>query len=249
MPRTLRTLLVTAAIVATTVVLHTTPAQAAVCADHPNQAAAQTAKDTLDGDGDGIYCEAIPCPCSPEWHAQHGSDPNSPKPPASTPSQNSSKTRVYNGRITRVVDGDTLKVKVKKRTRTVRVLGIDTPESKKPNTPVQCGALEASSSAVRWAFKHRADYNRDGLYDAGSHGYVVKLRTDNTQTLTDKYGRLLAYVSRGSSDFGKYQVSAGWAKLFIFASNPFKRVESYNAALDRARESGRGAWSLCPGAF
>src|SRR4051794_23637833 len=37
---------------------------AAVCADYPNQAAAQQAADTRDGDGDGIYCEDLPCPCA-----------------------------------------------------------------------------------------------------------------------------------------------------------------------------------------
>src|SRR6185436_18192497 len=35
----------------------------AVCANHPNQAAAQRAADTVDADGDGIYCESLPCPC------------------------------------------------------------------------------------------------------------------------------------------------------------------------------------------
>src|SRR5262249_37081267 len=34
--------------------------------------AAQNAADTRDSDGDGIYCEDLPCPCSPQWHAQHG---------------------------------------------------------------------------------------------------------------------------------------------------------------------------------
>src|SRR5687767_11503143 len=37
---------------------------AAVCSDYPNQAAAQRAKDTRDADGDGVYCETLPCPCS-----------------------------------------------------------------------------------------------------------------------------------------------------------------------------------------
>src|SRR3954470_10218930 len=36
---------------------------ASVCADYPNQAAAQRAADTVDADGDGIYCESLPCPC------------------------------------------------------------------------------------------------------------------------------------------------------------------------------------------
>ena len=37
---------------------------AATCSDYPNQAAAQRAADTTDADGDGIYCESLPCPCS-----------------------------------------------------------------------------------------------------------------------------------------------------------------------------------------
>lgn len=39
------------------------PARAATCADYSNQAAAQRAADTRDADGDGVYCEALPCPC------------------------------------------------------------------------------------------------------------------------------------------------------------------------------------------
>lgn len=39
-------------------------ASAATCDDYPNQAAAQQAADTRDADGDGIYCEALPCPCA-----------------------------------------------------------------------------------------------------------------------------------------------------------------------------------------
>src|SRR3954451_7193408 len=38
-------------------------AAAATCSDYPNQAAAQVAHDTRDADGDGIYCESLPCPC------------------------------------------------------------------------------------------------------------------------------------------------------------------------------------------
>src|SRR3954453_16565602 len=55
-------------------------AQGAVCADHPNQASAQAAKDTRDADGDGIYCESLSCPCA----GQGG--PPKPKPtPAPAP--------------------------------------------------------------------------------------------------------------------------------------------------------------------
>src|SRR3954452_3536735 len=48
---------------------------AAVCSDYPNQAAAQKAKNTRDGDGDGIYCEDLPCPCLKPGAAGGGSAP------------------------------------------------------------------------------------------------------------------------------------------------------------------------------
>lgn len=54
---------------------------AAVCADFSTQAAAQAAANTSDADHDGIYCESLPCPCSAEWHAQHGGTPSVPTPP------------------------------------------------------------------------------------------------------------------------------------------------------------------------
>lgn len=44
--------------------LFSAPAQAASCSDYANQAEAQEAADTIDADGDGVYCESLPCPCS-----------------------------------------------------------------------------------------------------------------------------------------------------------------------------------------
>lgn len=46
--------------------LFSAPAQAASCSDYANQAEAQRAADTIDADGDGVYCESLPCPCSQE---------------------------------------------------------------------------------------------------------------------------------------------------------------------------------------
>src|SRR3954452_5325489 len=85
--------------------------------------------------------------------------------------------RTLGGRVTRVVDGDTVHVRVSGRDETVRYIGIDTPESVKPGTPVQCYA-EAASGRNR-----RLVAGRD-----------VTLRTDAESR--DRYGRLLAYVYR-----------------------------------------------------
>ena len=51
------------------------PAQAATCADYSNQAAAKRARDTRDADGDGIYCESLPCPCSAAKGGVRGTRP------------------------------------------------------------------------------------------------------------------------------------------------------------------------------
>ena len=57
------------------------PAQAATCAEYANQAAAQHAHDTRDADGDGVYCESLPCPCAKPGDAGGGGAPQ-PEPSA-----------------------------------------------------------------------------------------------------------------------------------------------------------------------
>jgi len=78
------------------------------------------------------------------------------------------------GTVNRVVDGDTLKVMVNDEELTVRMLGVDTPESVKSGTPVQAGSLEAS------------DYTKQLT------GKKVLLVYDKKRL--DFYGRVLAYV-------------------------------------------------------
>src|SRR5438105_5081660 len=83
--------------------------------------------------------------------------------------------------VDRVVDGDTIIVRVSGRKETVRLIGIDTPESVKPNTPVQCFALEASARTKAILPPRTA----------------VRLVRDTEAR--DRYGRLLAYVYRASA--------------------------------------------------
>ncbi len=58
-------------------------ASAATCADYGDQAAAQRAADTRDADGDGVFCESLPCPCAGPGN---GSSPSPTPPPAVKPS-------------------------------------------------------------------------------------------------------------------------------------------------------------------
>ncbi|MEA2295267.1 MAG: hypothetical protein QOE86_2906 [Solirubrobacteraceae bacterium] len=55
-------------------------ASAATCADYSNQAAAQRAADTRDADGDGVYCEDLPCPCLKPGGSGSGSGPSPATP-------------------------------------------------------------------------------------------------------------------------------------------------------------------------
>jgi micrococcal nuclease len=136
------------------------------------------------------------------------------------------------GRVVRAVDGDTLKVAVGGRLESVRLIGIDTPESKRPGTPVQCGALAASRAMHRLA-----------------DGRRVTLVFDPTQDRRDRYGRLLAYVMAGGGDVGLAQVRAGWAMVYVYEHHPFVRVARYRAAASAARRADRGVDGRCGGDF
>ena len=80
-----RTVTILASVIAALVLLATIggpPAHAATCGEYANQAAAQHAHDTRDADGDGVYCESLPCPCAKPGDAGGGGAPQ-PEPSAS----------------------------------------------------------------------------------------------------------------------------------------------------------------------
>jgi micrococcal nuclease len=237
------------AIALVTVGINPQSASAAVCADYDNQAEAQRAADTRDADGDGIYCEALPCPCS-KGGGGGGGGGGSHK--AKKKKKKKAKpTYTYNGTIVDVVDGDTIKVKLKSGgTTTVRLVGIDTPESVKPATPVECGALEAKSAAIEWSFATLIDADLNGLFESGTDGYEVKLVTDNTQSRYDSHGRLLAYVYDTSGDsLQRTLLRAGWADTYYFGGKSFRKAEPYERDLESARHNGLGVFGPCLGDF
>jgi micrococcal nuclease len=136
-------------------------------------------------------------------------------------------------RVVRVVDGDTIKVRLSDGAReTVRLVGIDTPESKRPETPVECGARRAAAA----------------LSDLVS-GRTVRLVRDPTQDARDRYGRLLAYVEESGRDAGERMVRAGWAKPYVYAGVPFERARAYRAAERVAKRARAGVHGACGGRF
>jgi micrococcal nuclease len=143
-------------------------------------------------------------------------------------------------RVVRVVDGDTLKVRMADgRRRTVRVLQIDTPEVKKPDTPIECGGPQASAAMRRLAL------------EGDGRGRAVTLVRDPSQDAVDRYGRVLAYVDLGSPtrrDLGGSLVAQGWAKVYVFR-DPGARTSAYVRAAKQARAAGLGVYGLCDGDF
>jgi micrococcal nuclease len=131
------------------------------------------------------------------------------------------------GLVERVVDGDTIHVRLSGRSETVRYIGVDTPESVKPGTPVQCFAKAASAANARLVAGRR-----------------VRLVAGAEER--DRYGRLLAYVYRASDGafVNAALVRDGYARTLTIAPND--RFAPRFAALQAdARRAGRGLWGRC----
>ena len=153
------------------------------------------------------------------------------------------------GTVTEVVDGDTIHVRAGGEDHTVRLIGIDTPETHRPGTGVECGGPEATSSLHRLAFRQARDTDGDGLLDDGSQGRRVVLRTDPSQDEYDRFDRLLAYVSTDGTTLQEEQLRAGWAEVYVYGGEPFRRVGAFRRAERSARAAGRGVWARCGGDF
>ena len=130
-------------------------------------------------------------------------------------------------KVTRVVDGDTIIVVFGGSTSRVRYIGMDTPESVKPDTPVEPMAKEAAAA------------NR-ALVD----GHQVVLERDVSDT--DRFGRLLrdVWVERDGALVlvGLELVRGGYAQVATFPPD-VKYVDELLAAQRRAREAGLGLWA------
>lgn len=130
-------------------------------------------------------------------------------------------------KVMKVIDGDTVNVEIEGKSNTLRLIGIDTPETVDPRKPVQCYGKEASDKA------------RVLLT-----GKNVALETDATQGDKDKYDRLLRYVYlEDGTSVNKFMISEGYAHEYTYQSNPYKYQSEYIEAQKQARESKKGLWA------
>lgn len=153
-------------------------------------------------------------------------------------------------RVLRIVDGDTIEVRRRGRSVTVRLLGVDSPESKHPRRPVECGAREATGSLLRLLFSAPRDTDGDSVVDtAGGRGRRVRLEFDESQSRRDRYGRELAYVRLpGGRLVQGVQLRRGWAEVYVFR-RPFRLLRRFRARERWAEERRAGVWGMCGGDF
>ncbi len=134
--------------------------------------------------------------------------------------------------VVRVVDGDT--VIVRQQTKPpdppsvhearVRLLGIDTPETVKPNSPVEPWGPEATEFTKR-------------LTAEGN------LRLELDKRRIDRYGRSLAYVFVGDKLLNEELVRAGLARVSVYPGDSATMERRLRAAEEEARKAERGIWS------
>lgn len=145
--------------------------------------------------------------------------PTSPSPSAVSPNT---------CRVTHVSDGDTIKAQCGTAAAiTVRIIGIDTPETVDPRKPVQCYGPEASTRAHQ-------------LLD----GKSVRLYVDPTQDRLDRYGRTLAYVSIRGRDYGERMLRDGYAREYLYRK-PYLKRPIYVSAQATAKADRKGLWGSC----
>ena len=99
--------------------------------------------------------------------------------------------------VERVIDGDTIHVRVEGKSRTVRLIGVDTPETVHPTRAVQYFGQEASA-----------------FTKAALEGKTVLLQKDRTGDTVDRYGRWLRYVLLDGQNFNARLIRDGYAHAY-----------------------------------
>ena len=130
----------------------------------------------------------------------------------------------------RVVDGDTIDAVVDGRRERIRLIGIDTPETLKPDTPVECYGPEASART-------------EALLPAST-----PIRLERDIEPRDAFGRLLAYVYRATDGLfvNLHLVAGGFARPLPFEPNT-AHADTLAGAAASARSQSLGLWAACSG--
>jgi len=128
--------------------------------------------------------------------------------------------------VVRVIDGDTIEVNNNCESLTVRLIGINTPETLDPRKPVECFGKEASA------------YAKSLLENT-----QVQIEIDETQGEFDKYGRYLGYViMKDGTNYNRKMLEQGFAYEYTY-NTPYKYQTEFKQAQSDAQANGKGLWS------
>ena len=132
--------------------------------------------------------------------------------------------------VVKVIDGDTLTITKDGKNLTLRLIGLDTPETVDPRKTVQCFGKEASEKAKQLL-----------------SGTSVRIETDPSQGTLDKYERTLAYVYAPANSkpegilVNEYMIAEGYGHEYTY-NLPYKYQTEFKAAEQNAREQKKGLW-------
>ena len=131
-------------------------------------------------------------------------------------------------RILTVIDGDTVDIEINGRTERVRLIGVNTPETKHPTKPIECFGPEASAYMTQLLPK----------------GTDVRIERDTEAR--DRYGRMLLYLYRNSDNLfiNLDLISRGYGTPMSIEPNTFHRNDFVHAAA-LAEASNVGLWKAC----
>jgi micrococcal nuclease len=129
--------------------------------------------------------------------------------------------------INHFVDGDTIAVNMDGKVEKVRLIGVDTPETHKPNTPVQCYGPAAAAFTQATIGKGK-----------------VRLVSDSLSTDRDRYGRLLRYVYlTDGTNLDEKLIQNGYG--FYYPYFPFTKSQAFAADEQAAIGAHKGLWAAC----
>ncbi|MFP3091343.1 thermonuclease family protein [Treponema sp. TIM-1] len=186
--------------------------------------------------GEAVRSGYGPCSiCKPPSLSENALIPEEPRPPLYRVnvaelalSAEAELPRMVPAEVIDHVDGDTVRVRIQNApdqvgpVETIRLIGVDTPETVHPSKPVERFGKEASN------------FTREGLL-----GKSVYLAFD--WDLRDRYGRLLAYIYTGDGRcFNAFLIREGYG--FAYTRFPFQFMEEFRTLERQARDEKRGLW-------
>ena len=145
--------------------------------------------------------------------------------------------------VTRVVDGDTVVVRLADGSEeTIRLLGVDTPEVEAENTPDEYEGVP-ESAAGRECLRSYGDRASEFVHTA-LQGREVRIGYDPNEERRGYYGRLLAYIYVDGDQFNARLVADGWARVY---DSDITERDRYLGLERRAQTDRRGLWACADG--